>query len=175
MLNKFIQVIAIIACLFQAQLAVGQTIIRPSDIVPDKQPNDIPYGTPISLSDAAKAIKAAHDEAKRRDWKMNIAVVDPSGLLLAFERMDGAPTSAISISEHKARVATKFRRDTIAFENTIINGNLAILTLDDIITVRGGNLIMSDGKIVGAIGCSGGTGSQDELICKAGVAAVTSV
>jgi uncharacterized protein GlcG (DUF336 family) len=86
--------------------------------------------------------------------------------------MDGAQLGSIAISEHKARASAKFRRETKAFEAGIQAGNNYLLTLDDVIGSRGGIMIMDSGRIVGAIGCSGGTGSQDEVVCRAGAEAV---
>jgi uncharacterized protein GlcG (DUF336 family) len=145
---------------------------NPLDNVPDKMPNDIPYGAPISLERAQAALNAAVGEARRRGWKFNVAVVDSGGHLVAFARMDGSQLGSIAIAEHKARAAAKFRRETKAFEAGIQAGNNYLITLDDVIASRGGIPILQNGQIVGAIGCSGGTGSQDEVACKAGVDAV---
>ncbi len=145
---------------------------NPMDVVPDKMPNDIPYGPPISLDRAQAAINAAIAESKKRGWKLNVAMVDSGANLVAFARMDGAQIGSIAISEHKARAAAKFRRETKAFEAGIQAGNNYLITLDDVIASRGGILIMQNGQIIGAIGCSGGTGSQDEVVCRAGADAV---
>lgn len=146
---------------------------NPLDTVPEKMPFDVPYGTPISLERAQAVIAAAVAEAKKRDWKLNVAVVDSGGNLVAFQRMDGAQLASIQISEHKARAAVNFRRETKTFENGIQLNNLHyVLTLDGVIASRGGIPLVEGGKIVGAIGCSGGTGSQDEVACKAGVAII---
>jgi glc operon protein GlcG len=145
---------------------------NPMDVVPDKMPNDIPYGVPISLDRAQAAINAAVAESKKRGWKLNVAVVDSGANLVAFVRMDGAQIGSIAISEHKARASAKYRRETKAFEAGVQAGNNYLLTLDDVIASRGGILIMQNGQIIGAIGCSGGTGSQDEVVCKAGAEAV---
>jgi glc operon protein GlcG len=146
---------------------------NPLDAVPDKMPFDVPYGTPISLDRAQAAIAAAIAEAKKRDWKLNVAVVDSGGNLVAFQRMDGAQLASIQIAEHKARAATTFRRETKAFENGVQqNSYNYLLTLDGIIASRGGIPLVEGGKIIGAIGCSGATGSQDEVACKAGAATV---
>ena len=145
---------------------------NPMDVVPDKMPFDIPYGTPISLDAAQAAIAAAVAETKKRGWKMNVAVVDTGGNLVAFARMDGAQTASVAISEHKARAAAMFRRETKVFEAGIQNGNNYLITLDGVIGSRGGIPLISDGKLIGAIGCSGATGSQDEVACKAGAATV---
>jgi len=146
---------------------------NPMDNVPDKMPFDIPYGAPISLDHAQSLINTAVAEAKKRDWKLNVAVVDSGGNLVAFARMDNAQLASIAIAEHKARAAAKYRRETKAFETGIQQNNLHyVLTLDDVIASRGGIPLVADGKMIGAIGCSGGTGSQDEVACKAGAAAL---
>jgi len=146
---------------------------NPLDNVPEKMPFDVPYGAPISLERAQAAIAAAVAEAKKRDWKLNVAVVDSGGNVVAFARMDGAQLASIQISEHKARAANQFRRETKVFENGIQQNNLNyLITLDGVIASRGGIPLVESGKIVGAIGCSGGTGSQDEVGCKAGAATV---
>ena len=146
---------------------------NPLDVVPDKMPFDVPYGAPIPLERATTAINAAIAEAKKHDWKLNVAVVDSGGNLVAFQRMDGAQLASIPISEHKARAAVNFRRETKVWENAIqTNGAHYVMTLDGMIGSRGGIPLVEGGKLVGAIGCSGGTGSQDEVACKAGVAAV---
>lgn len=143
------------------------------DIVPDKMPFDVPYGTPISLDHAQAVIDAAVAEAKKRDWKMNVAVVDSGGNLVAFQRMDGAQLSSIQIAEHKARAAATFRRETKIFEDGIeLDHFNHLLAFDGIIASRGGNPLIAGGKIIGAIGCSGGTSSQDEVVSKVGTAVI---
>src|SRR5256714_11350397 len=146
---------------------------NPLDVVPEKMPFDIPYGAPISLEHAEAAIAATVAEARKRDWKLIVAVVDSGGNLVAFQRMDGAQLASIQIAEHKARAAAGFRRETKAFENGIQLNNLNyLITLDGVIASRGGIPLLESGKLVGAIGCSGGTGSQDEVACKAGAATI---
>jgi glc operon protein GlcG len=154
--------------------ALAQTAAAPNplDTVPDKMPFDIPYGTPISLDRAEAAIAAAVAEAKKRDWKMNIAVVDGGGNLVAFQRMDGAQMASIQVSQHKARASATYRRETKAFESGVQSGLVYQLSLDGMIASRGGIPLVEGGKIIGAIGCSGGSGSQDEVTCKAGAATI---
>jgi glc operon protein GlcG len=157
----------------QAPATTGTAASNALDVVPDKMPFDVPYGTPISLERATVIINAAVAEAKKHDWKLNVAVVDSGGNLVAFQRMDGAQLASIQISEHKARAAVTYRRETKAWENAIqTNGAHYVMTLDGIIGSRGGIPLIESGRMVGAIGCSGGTGSQDEVACKAGVAAL---
>lgn len=144
---------------------------NPLDAVPDKMPFDVPYGAPISLERAEALIGAAVAEAKKHDWKLNVAVVDSGGNLVAFQRMDGAQLGSIQVSQHKARAAVIYRRETKAFESAIQEKQAYyVMTLDGIIGSRGGIPLVEGGKLIGAIGCSGGTGSQDEVACKAGVA-----
>jgi uncharacterized protein GlcG (DUF336 family) len=138
------------------------------DAVPDKMPFATPYGTPITLDRAQGLIQAAVAEANKRGWGMNVAVVDPNGDLISFARMDGAALASIAISQHKARVAARYRRPTHALEDGIQKGGLNyLLTLDDVIATRGGIPLIEGGKLIGAVGCSGGTGSQDETVCSA--------
>jgi len=145
---------------------------NPLDVIPEKMPFDVPYGTPISLERAQAVIAAAVAEAAKHEWRMNLAVVDAGGNLVAFARMDGAQFASVAISEHKARAAASFRRETKIFENGIQGGNVFQVTLDGVIASRGGIPLIENGKLIGAIGASGGTGSQDEVCAKAGAALV---
>jgi glc operon protein GlcG len=133
-----------------------------------------PYGPAITLEQAKKAIVAAEEEAKKNNWGMNIAVVGSSGHLVAFSRMDNAQLASVDISQHKARTAVTFRRPTKAFQDALAANpaNVYLLTLDGIIASEGGIPIVADGKMIGAIGCSGGTGQQDGQACQAGVNAL---
>jgi uncharacterized protein GlcG (DUF336 family) len=142
---------------------------NPLDFVPDEIPFDVPYGLPISLDRAETIIHAAIAEAKKRNWKMNIAITDSGGNLVAFQRMDGAMLASIQIAEHKARAAATFRRPTKFFEDAInlMHLNYA-LAFDGVIASRGGIPLIEDGAIIGAIGVSGGTDSQDEIVSNAG-------
>src|SRR5580658_7815572 len=125
------------------------------------------------LGTASLAIAAAVAEAKKHDWKLNVAVVDSGGNLVAFQRMDGAQLASIQVSEHKARAAVTFRRETRVFEEAIQLKNYNyVMTLDGVVASRGGIPLVEGGKLIGGIGCSGGTGSQDEVACKVGAAAL---
>jgi glc operon protein GlcG len=154
-----------------ASRAVQTTETNPLDFVPDKIPFDTPYGPPISLDRAQAVIQAAVAEAKKRNWKMNIAVADSGGNLVAFQRMDGAMLASIQIAEHKARAAATFRRPTKIFEDGINLMHLNyLLAFDGVIASRGGIPLIENGSIIGAIGVSGGTDSQDEVVSEAGAA-----
>jgi uncharacterized protein GlcG (DUF336 family) len=143
------------------------------DAIPEKMPFSTPYGAPIGAERAQSLIQAASAEATRKGWAMDIAVVDSGANLVAFLRMDGALLVSIAVAEHKARAAVKFRRPTKALEDAVQKSGLNyLLTIDDVIASRGGIPLIEDGKIIGAIGCSSGTGSQDEAVCTAAAALV---
>src|ERR1700686_1264364 len=140
---------------------------------PDKMPFDIPYGMSIGLEQAKQVMAAAEAEAKKRNWEMNIAVVDTNGELVQFERMEGAQIASGSISVNKARTAARYRRESRAFFNAYETGHGYVATLDPtLVASPGGFPLVEGGKLVGAIGCSGGTGDQDATICKVGAEVV---
>jgi len=145
---------------------------HPLDVVPDKMPFDTPYGPAISPERADAILAAALADAKKRDWKLICSVVDSGGALVSLKRMDGAQLASIAIAEHNVRAAATVRRETTLFENAVQNNIHYILSLDDVIASRGGIPLVDGGKLIGAIGCSGGTSSQDEVVAKAGVAAL---
>ena len=150
--------------------------LNPLDVIPDEIPFDVPYGVPISLQQAQVVIQAALAEARKRNWKMNVAVTDSGGNLVAFQRMDGAMLASIQIAEHKARAAVTFRRPTKVFEDGVQLMHLNyLLAFDGIIASRGGIPLIHQGVIIGAIGCSGGTDSQDEVVSNAGAAVVNNL
>jgi uncharacterized protein GlcG (DUF336 family) len=143
------------------------------DAIPDKMPFSTPYGAPIGAERAQSLIQAAVAEANKKGWAMNIAVVDSGANLVAFLRMDGSLLASIAVAEHKARTAVKFRRPTKQLEDGVQKSGLNfVLSVDDVIAARGGIPLIEDGKIIGAIGCSGGAGSQDEAICTAAAALI---
>jgi glc operon protein GlcG len=144
----------------------------PLDVVSDGIPFDVPYGPPISLERAQAAISAVVAEATKRDWKMNVAVVDSGGNLVAYQRMDGAMLASIEIAKHEARAAAIFRRETKFFEDAIQMNYFYLMTLNGMIASGGGIPLIAEGKLIGGIGCSGGTDSQDEIVCRAGVAVI---
>ena len=140
---------------------------------PDAMPFDIPYGQSIGLDKAKQVMAAAEAEAKRRNWKMNIAVVDTNGELVHFSRMEGAQIASVSISIGKARTAARFRRESRAFYNAYETGHAYVSTLDPgLVASPGGFPLVEGGKLIGAVGCSGGTGDQDAAICKVGAEVV---
>lgn len=163
--------IIITALAFAAPLARAQTPAA----VPEAMPFDIPYGTPIGLDAAQKAISAAVAEARKHNWKMSITVADPAGNLVAHATMDGTQYASIAISQAKARTAALFRRPSGAFQTGVNGGSpnaLSLLALSGGVASEGGFPIVMDGKLVGAIGASGGIFTQDAVTAKAGLAAL---
>jgi glc operon protein GlcG len=136
---------------------------------PDVMPFDIPYGVSIGLERAKQVMAAAEAEAKRKNWKMNIAVVDTNGELVHFSRMEGAQIASVNVSIGKARTSARFRRESRVFYNAFETGHGYVATLDStLVASPGGFPLVEGGKLIGAIGCSGGTGDQDAAICKVG-------
>jgi uncharacterized protein GlcG (DUF336 family) len=131
----------------------------------------IPYGEPISLELARKVIAAAETEAKKSDWPVAIAVVDGSGFLVAFQRLDNTQLGSVEVAIEKAKTSALFRRPTKAFEDTLAMGgaNLKLLKLPGGLPIEGGLPIVRDGKIIGAIGVSGVKSVEDAQVASAGL------
>lgn len=136
--------------------------------VPEQMPFDIPYGAPITLEHAKSVAAAAEAEAKKHNWKMAISVVDPSGGLVYFQKIDGTQNASVAISQEKAHAAATFRRPTKVFQDGIDGGHPYLLSLRGVVGSEGGIPLVENGKLIGAIGCSGGTSPQDGVACKAG-------
>lgn len=127
----------------------------------------------LSLAAARKAVAAAEVEARKNGWKVSIAVVDATGDLLAFARIDDAPITSVAVSQGKARTAARFRRPTKALDSVITAGRTALLAFEGIVPVEGGVPIVVGGRVVGAVGVSGATSAQDAQCAQAGAATVT--
>jgi glc operon protein GlcG len=128
------------------------------------------YGMSIGIADAKKIATAAVAEARKNNWTMAIAVVDTAGNLVYFEKMDGTQTGSVNVSIEKARSAVLFKRPTKSFQDTVAQGGagLRMLALPGAVPVEGGIPLMEGGKIIGAIGASGGTSDQDGQAAQAG-------
>jgi len=130
------------------------------------------YGPPITNEQAKAVAAAAVTEAKKNNWRMAFAVVGPAGELVYFEKMDGTQLASAEISQGKARTAVLFRRPSKTFADQFAAGNTAFLTFPEKpVASEGGIPITVNGKIVGAIGASGGTGQQDGIAAGAGASA----
>jgi glc operon protein GlcG len=131
-----------------------------------------PYGPPISLETAKKAAAAAVAEARKNNWTMAVAVTDIAGNLVYFEKMDGTQTASVRIAIAKSNSAAIFKRPTKTWQDAVAGGNATALGMKGAIPSEGGLPIVIDGKIVGAIGASGGTSQQDGVAAQAGVNAL---
>ena len=131
----------------------------------------IPYGESISLEQAKKVIAAAEVEAKKNNWPVAIAVVDGSGFLVAFQRLDNTQLGSVEVALEKAKTSALFRRPTKVFEEMLVTGGagLKVLKLPGALPIEGGLPIVKDGKIIGAIGVSGVKSSEDGQIATAGL------
>jgi len=127
------------------------------------------YGQPgVNLEQATKAVEAAVAESKKLGILSAVAVVSNSGFLVHFSKMDQTQFASVQIAIDKAKAAATFRRPTKTFEDRVNGGGPSLLSLHGVVASAGGVPIMRDGKVIGAIGCSGGTSAQDEQACKAG-------
>jgi len=130
------------------------------------------YGEPVSLENAKKVLHAAEAFAISKQWTVVIAIVDTGGNIVALEKIDNTQIASIDVAIAKAKTANYFKRPTKALEDAIAGGGvgLRVLSLPGAVPVEGGELILSNGKIIGAIGVSGMSAAQDGEVAKAGVA-----
>ena len=143
----------------------------PAAATPPPAPPPPPYGAPIGQAAARRAIDAALAEAARNGWDVAVAVVEPTGELVAFARIDGTQYGSNAVAQQKAWTAARFRRDSKVFADALTAGRMGVLSFDGVAAAEGGVLIVVDGKVVGAIGVSGVTGAQDAQIARAGAEA----
>ena len=129
----------------------------------------------ITLEDAKKAAAPALAEARKNQWTMAVAIVDPAGLLVYFERMDGTQTGSVEVAMTKARSAALFKRPTKAFQDSLAAGGdgLRVLRMKGAVPIEGGVPLVVAGAIVGAIGVSGATSQQDGQCAQAGANALS--
>jgi glc operon protein GlcG len=133
-----------------------------------------PYGPPISVEAAKKAAAAALAEAVKNHWVMAVAVVDPNGTLVYYEKMDNTQIGSAQVSINKARSAALYKRPTKALQDALASGGpgVRVLALEGAVPVEGGVPILADGKIIGAIGVSGDTSDHDGICAQAGAATI---
>lgn len=157
---------------FVTKIAGASLIVLCAAHASAQMPN--PYGMSISGEAAKKAAAAALAEARKNNWTMAAAIVDTAGDLVYFERVDGTQAASTLIAMDKARSAVRFKRPTKALQDVLAAGGegLRILALQGAVPVDGGIPLVMDGKIVGAIGLSGGTSTQDGQCAKAGADAI---
>jgi glc operon protein GlcG len=177
MIRKFLLVGAICLAPLSVTTAFAQVPAdpnNPNEAIPDALAPPA-YGEPINIETAKKVAAAAIAETTKRNWNaFCISIVGPSGDLVYFEKQDNCQYGSISISQRKAQTAARLRRPTVVFERLLGKGPFyAYLgTIPEIIAARGGNPLIIGGKVVGAIGVSGGSGSQDDVVSQAGAAAI---
>lgn len=137
-------------------------------------PAPLKYGESIRLDQAEKIMVAAHQEAAKNNWIMAIAIVDTGGKLVLFKKMDNAPIGSIEVAISKAITANNFKRATKTFEDGVAGGGqgLRILSVPGAIALEGGELILWNGKIIGAIGVSGAKSTEDGQVARAGASVI---
>jgi uncharacterized protein GlcG (DUF336 family) len=155
-----------------AGAAAGQTTPQPKPVAPSSYA--IPIGTAISLDAAKRAAAGASAEAKKNGWFMAIAVVDPAGTLVYFEKADTTQLGSAPVAVGKARSAALYKRPTKAFQDALEKGgaNLRVLALEGAVPVEGGVPLLIDGKLVGALGVSGDLAEHDGQCATAGASAL---
>jgi uncharacterized protein GlcG (DUF336 family) len=147
---------------------LAAVMLAPSQAAAQGQPNM--YGPSITAEQAKTVAAAAVAEARKNQWTMAIAVVDPSGDLVYFEKMDNTQVGSVDVAIQKARASARFKRPTKAFQDALAAGGEGwrILSLEGAVAVEGGLPLIVGGKIVGAIGASGGSAQQDGVTAAAG-------
>ena len=161
MLSRTIRIIAFLALTFGSSALAAQA-------------SPVPYGASLGTAAAKRATAAAMAVARQNNWTIAVAIVDPGGILVYFERMDGTPNGSSAVAADKARSAALFKRPTKSFQDALAAGGegLRLLRLQGAVPIDGGIPIVIDGKIVGAIGVSGATSAQDGQAAQAGANAL---
>ena len=126
----------------------------------------------ITLEAAKKMMAAAEAEALKQGWRMAIAIVDEAGNLILFEKLDDTQPGSIAVATSKARTAANFKRPTKVLEDMVASGRTAFLAIEGLLPLQGGVPVTVDGRVIGAVGVSGGTAAQDEQVALAGIAAL---
>jgi glc operon protein GlcG len=175
MVRKMVRMSALACALvcalaLSAASAVAPALAQQQPPAPAATPAPPPYGPPITLDQAKRVMAAAELEAAKSSWTVAITILDSGGNLIMFHKFDNAQLSAVTISQGKARTALEFKLPSKALDDAIAAGGagMRLLALKDITPLQGGILILSDGKIVGAIGVSGALSAQDEQVAKTG-------
>jgi glc operon protein GlcG len=126
----------------------------------------------ITLDGAKAILAAAEAEAAKNKWTVAIAVVDESGNLIAFHKIDDTQVGSVDIAIGKARTAARMKRPTKALEDAVAGGRTVMLAVEGITPLEGGVPVMLDGRVIGAVGVSGVTSQQDAQVAQAGAAAL---
>ena len=121
----------------------------------------------ITLEAAKKMAAAGEAEARKNGWNVAIAIVDVSGGLILFHKLDETQAGSIAVAQGKARAAALFKRPSKAMEDAIAGGKLAFVTIEGIVPMQGGLPVIVEDKVIGAVGVSGVTSAQDEQVAQA--------
>jgi uncharacterized protein GlcG (DUF336 family) len=161
------RLLVLLAVLTAAAPAWGQTPPTPAPVPAPPAT----YGAPIGLERAQAIIDAAVAAGRARGFRLAVAVVEPSGDLVAFGRMDDVQYGSIDVAQAKARSSARFRAASASAEERLAAGRMALLAIDGIMPVAGGVPILVDGRVVGAVGVSGASSAQDDEVARAAIAA----
>jgi len=150
------------------------TVVMPTEAQTQKPAAPLTYGDPIRLEQAEKVMAAALQEAAKNYWTMAIAIVDAGGNLVLFKKMDNTQLGSIEVAKAKATTANNFKRPTKVLEDAVAGGGvgLRLLSIQGVATLEGGELIIENGKIIGAIGVSGAQSTQDGQVAKTGASVI---
>jgi glc operon protein GlcG len=161
---RFAKVAVVLVAALCALTAVAQAP------TPAPPPAPLPYGPPIGVENAKKAAAAALVEARKNGWNMAVAVVEPSGVLVYYEKMDNTQIGSANVSIEKARTAALFKRPSKVFQDAVAGGGagLRVLSLPGAVAIEGGVPIVVNGQIIGAIGVSGDAADHDGVCAQAG-------
>jgi len=154
--------------IFAALMLVGATVPVSAQQPAPSPPPTTPYGSPIGLEAAKKVMAAAEAEAAKNNWPMAIVILDSTGHTVMLHKLDNTQYGSIRVAELKAQSALDFRRPSKVFEDLVAQGGIGLrtLVLPGAAPFEGGIPIVSDGKVVGAVGVSGGTAPQDGQVAK---------
>jgi glc operon protein GlcG len=151
------RIITLVCAVLMSTAAVAETPAPPPSA----------YGSPIAMDDALALVQHGIELSNKRGLKMAIAVVEPSGELVAFARMDDVPYGSITLAQQKARTSARFRMTTANAEERVQNGRVALLSADDFIAIGGGVPIVVNDRVVGALGVSGASAAEDAALALA--------
>ena len=131
-----------------------------------------PYGLPINLEQAKIVAAGAQAEAIKNKWPVAIVITDSGGNIVLLHKLDNTQHISVQVAQNKAQTAVNARRPTKKLHDAISNGNLILLSVDNISLIEGGIPIIVDKKLIGAIGVSGVTPAQDAQVAQAGIDAL---
>ncbi len=162
--------LAVLLALAAANASIAQTAAPVAPTAPAAPAP--PYGAPVPLETAQGLLDAALDHARENGWRVAVAIVEPSGELVAFARLDDTQYGSIHVAQRKATTAARYRIPTLTMEERVLAGRIVSLANEDTLPIAGGRPIVIEGRIVGAIGVSGVTSTQDDEVALAALASL---